>query len=109
MIEEGRAPHMIQWEGAATYDQKWSNKSLAKVQAVINNIMSIELLLLSQINWKQPALTLHNFIRGNDKVIIHHINHSYRHIKGTARYVIRHNTLRAQNGALSLARRRFAG
>ena len=37
------------------------------------------------------------------------INHSYRHIKGTARYVIRHNTLRAQNGALSLARRRFAG
>ena len=35
IIEEGRAPHMIQWEGAATYDQKWSNKSLAKVHTVI--------------------------------------------------------------------------
>ena len=42
MIEEGRAPHMIQWEGAATYDQKWSDKSLAKVSTVTSTLMSIQ-------------------------------------------------------------------
>ena len=49
-MAEGRAPRIIQWEGGATYDQLWQSKDLSK------------------INWNQPALILHNFIRGNDKV-----------------------------------------
>ena len=32
LIEEGKAPKLIQWEGGATYDQKWSKKELAKVR-----------------------------------------------------------------------------
>jgi len=49
-IEEGRAPRIQQWEGGATYDKIWNKKELA------------------EIKWDQPALTLHNFIRGNDKL-----------------------------------------
>ncbi|CAI8056591.1 Cytosolic 10-formyltetrahydrofolate dehydrogenase [Geodia barretti] len=50
MIEDGCAPSVPQWEGGATYDQLWQNKDLA------------------QIEWDQPALGIHNFIRGNDKI-----------------------------------------
>ena len=50
LIRDGRAPRIHQWEGGATYDQIWQKKDLA------------------QIDWNQPALVLHNFIRGNDKV-----------------------------------------
>jgi formyltetrahydrofolate dehydrogenase len=49
LIEDGKAPRVIQWEGGATYDKKWTKK-------------------LSEINWDQSALALHNFIRGNDKL-----------------------------------------
>jgi formyltetrahydrofolate dehydrogenase len=41
---------MPQWEGGATYDQIWQKKEVAEV------------------NWNQPALQIHNFIRGSDKV-----------------------------------------
>jgi formyltetrahydrofolate dehydrogenase len=50
LIKEDHAPRVHQWEGGATYDQIWQKKDLA------------------QINWDQPALVLHNFIRGNDKL-----------------------------------------
>ena len=50
LVAEGRAPCMPQWEGGASYDQIWQKKDVA------------------EISWNQPALVLHNFIRGNDKV-----------------------------------------
>ncbi|KAL5515301.1 hypothetical protein EMCRGX_G000452 [Ephydatia muelleri] len=50
LIEEGKAPRIIQWEGGASYDQMWKAKEQAK------------------IDWDHPALKIHNFIRGNDKL-----------------------------------------
>ena len=50
LISEGKAPNVPQWEGGATYDQIWQKKEVA------------------EINWDQPALQLHNFIRGSDKI-----------------------------------------
>ena len=50
LISEGRAPCVPQWEGGATYDQIWQKKDVA------------------EIDWNQPALKLHNFIRGSDKI-----------------------------------------
>ena len=32
LIEEGKAPRIIQWEGGASYDQMWKAKELAKVR-----------------------------------------------------------------------------
>ena len=31
LIEDGKAPRIVQWEGGATYDQLWQKKDLAKV------------------------------------------------------------------------------
>ena len=50
LLEKGQAPRIKQPEEGATYDKMWNNKELAK------------------INFNQPAQTIHNFIRGNDKV-----------------------------------------
>lgn len=50
LIEQGKAPSVLQWEGGATYDKIWKKKEVA------------------EIKWDQPALSLHNFIRGNDKL-----------------------------------------
>nr|XP_032827439.1 cytosolic 10-formyltetrahydrofolate dehydrogenase-like [Petromyzon marinus]XP_032827440.1 cytosolic 10-formyltetrahydrofolate dehydrogenase-like [Petromyzon marinus]XP_032827441.1 cytosolic 10-formyltetrahydrofolate dehydrogenase-like [Petromyzon marinus]XP_032827442.1 cytosolic 10-formyltetrahydrofolate dehydrogenase-like [Petromyzon marinus]XP_032827443.1 cytosolic 10-formyltetrahydrofolate dehydrogenase-like [Petromyzon marinus] len=49
MIADGTAPRIIQLEEGATYEgiQKKDN---------------------AQVNWDQPALAIHNWIRGNDKV-----------------------------------------
>lgn len=49
MIEAGTAPSIVQTEEGATYDP------MVKKTTV-------------QINWNQPALKIHNFIRGCDKV-----------------------------------------
>jgi len=32
LIEEGKAPRMVQWEGGATYDQIWKKKEVAQVR-----------------------------------------------------------------------------
>ncbi|XP_071816026.1 mitochondrial 10-formyltetrahydrofolate dehydrogenase-like isoform X2 [Apostichopus japonicus] len=50
LIADGKAPRIPQTEEGATYDKIWKKKTLA------------------EIKWDQPALTIHNFIRGNDKI-----------------------------------------
>ncbi|XP_032218794.1 cytosolic 10-formyltetrahydrofolate dehydrogenase isoform X2 [Nematostella vectensis] len=50
LIANGKAPRITQPEEGATYDKIWKKKEVAK------------------INWNQNAATLHNFIRGNDKL-----------------------------------------
>ena len=73
LIEEGKAPRIIQWEGGATYDKLWK-KDFAKVCTRHFTWKSGRLLYTHihifafQINWDQPALSLHNFVRGNDKL-----------------------------------------
>eukprot|EP01087_Luapelamoeba_hula_P024361 TRINITY_DN9245_c0_g1_i1.p1 TRINITY_DN9245_c0_g1~~TRINITY_DN9245_c0_g1_i1.p1 ORF type:complete len:908 (-),score=182.35 TRINITY_DN9245_c0_g1_i1:244-2967(-) len=50
LIQQGKAPRITQPEEGATYDKMWKNKDLAKIP------------------FDKPAWTIHNFIRGNDKV-----------------------------------------
>jgi len=50
LIAEGKAPRIVQTEEGATYDPIWKKKDVAK------------------IDWNKPAKTLHDFIRGNDKL-----------------------------------------
>lgn len=50
LIAEGKAPRITQTEEGATYDKIWKKKDLA------------------EIKWDQTAQTIHNFIRGNDKI-----------------------------------------
>ncbi|CAH3028244.1 unnamed protein product [Porites evermanni] len=50
LISDGKAPKIPQPEEGATYDKIWKKKEVAK------------------INFAQPAESLHNFIRGNDKL-----------------------------------------
>ena len=82
MIEDGCAPSVPQWEGGATYDQLWQKKELAEVcvcvcvcececcvcVCVCVCVTTASFLTLPQINWDQPALKIHNFVRGNDKI-----------------------------------------
>ena len=49
LIADGKAPKITQPEEGATYE----------------HIMKKE---VAKIDWNQPALDLHNFIRGNDKI-----------------------------------------
>eukprot|EP01130_Rhizamoeba_saxonica_P015277 TRINITY_DN6817_c0_g1_i1.p1 TRINITY_DN6817_c0_g1~~TRINITY_DN6817_c0_g1_i1.p1 ORF type:complete len:327 (+),score=68.66 TRINITY_DN6817_c0_g1_i1:1-981(+) len=50
MIQDGTAERIVQPEEGASYDPLWQDKALC------------------EINWDNDGLTLHNFIRGNDKV-----------------------------------------
>ena len=50
LIANGKAPKITQTEWGATYDPIWRKKALAEV------------------DFSKDALTLHNFIRGNDKI-----------------------------------------
>ena len=50
LIANGKAPKITQTEWGATYDPIWKKKELAKV------------------DFGKDALTIHNFIRGNDKI-----------------------------------------
>ena len=51
MIANGTAPKIVQPTEGATYEEHISIKAA-----------------LAKIDWNQPALALHNFIRGCDKV-----------------------------------------
>ena len=78
MIEDGCAPSVPQWEGGATYDQLWQKKELVEVCVCVCEceccvcvcvcVTTASSLPLPQINWDQPALKIHNFVRGNDKI-----------------------------------------
>ena len=70
---------MPQWEGGATYDQIWQKKEVAEV------------------NWNQPALQIHNFIRGSDKV-----PGAWSKIDGQVKYYFKSMTLYTSSCTYSL-------